>query len=75
MADRFETDTDALGNLLAAVNERLVPEGSFKTQLTEVLSIIKEKGLRALIEVCVPSGAGRCSVRRVVGRRAVVAVL
>ena len=58
MADRFETDTDALGNLLVVVNERLVPEGSFKTQLTEVLSSIKEKGLRALIEVCVPSGAG-----------------
>ena len=58
MADRFETDTDALGNLLAVVNERLVPEGSFKTQLTEVLSSIKKKGLRALIEVCVPSGAG-----------------
>ena len=57
MTDRFRTDTDALENLLAAVNEQLVSEGSFRTQLTEVLSIIKKGGLGALIEVKDPSGA------------------
>ena len=57
MTDRFRTDTDALENLLAAVNKQLVSEGSFRTQLTEVLSIIKKRGLGALIEVKDPSGA------------------